>query len=209
MNTQSHILMGALLFGKPAPRLAWAGAAGGLLPDLPMYALVGGFVAAGYPLKEIFDTFYWEPWWQIVNGLGHSLLVWGALSIGSCAAIVRRSRLGLPTPAYPGVQVAPLVLAFSLSALLHSAIDFLVHRADAHMQFWPVTDWRFRSPVSYWDADFYGTWFGLFEAGLGVVMAVLLFRRYRSPRLRLALLVAVALYVAVPVFFFFHHHGAT
>lgn len=209
MNSQSHILMGALLFGRPAPRLAWVGAAGGLTPDLPMFIIVAGLRMTGYPVQEIFDRLYWEPWWQIANSIGHSFLLWGALTFGAFAVLSRRGSAGFPRAMSPTGGIAPLVLAFSGSALLHSLIDFLVHRDDAHMQFWPLSDWRFRSPVSYWDANHYGNWFGLFEALLGIGMAVLLFRRYRSLRLRVALVLAIALYAAVPVFFFFHHHGAS
>ena len=45
MNTQTHILMGALLFGRKMPRTAWAGAAGGIAPDVPMLAIVAVLLA--------------------------------------------------------------------------------------------------------------------------------------------------------------------
>ncbi|MEQ8296878.1 MAG: hypothetical protein RIB55_10385 [Nitratireductor sp.] len=219
MNTQSHVLMGAAFFGRPLPRLAWAGAAGGILPDLPMYSFVAVLGLLGYSVSDIFDRLYWEPWWQIANAIGHNFLLWGTLTIVAALAVAR-SRTAPPLMSSPvsdnaaagspdGVKGgwAALVLAFSASALLHSLIDFLTHRADAHMHFWPLSDWRFRSPVSYWDPDHYGSWFGLFEAALGVALIVVLFRRYRALPLRAGLLVALALYVAVPAFFYLTHHG--
>lgn len=215
MNTQSHVLMGAAFFGRPVPRLAWAGAAGGILPDLPMYTIVAVLGLLGYSLSDIFDRLYWEPWWQIANAIGHNFLLWGALTIGSALVIVRRraglapafsaSSASVPAGATDGTTT--LLFAFSASALLHSLIDFLTHRDDAHMHFWPLSDWRFRSPVSYWDARHFGNWFGLFEAALGIGLILVLFRRYRSRPLRAGLLVALGLYVAVPAFFFFTHHG--
>jgi membrane-bound metal-dependent hydrolase YbcI (DUF457 family) len=60
MNTQTHIIMGAALFGKPMPKLAIAGALGGIIPDLPMYVIIIGLRGAGYPLSEIFGKIYWE-----------------------------------------------------------------------------------------------------------------------------------------------------
>jgi hypothetical protein len=45
------------------------------------------------------------------------------------------------------------------------------------------------------------------EAALGVALIVVLFRRYRALPLRAGLLVALALYVAVPAFFYLTHHG--
>ena len=209
MNTQTHIIMGAALFGRPAPRLAWAGAAGGMVPDLPMFAIIAVLRMSGYSLDQIFREIYWEHWWQVANGLGHSFWLWGGLAAISGLLVYRQRHpaghdvMTVSTPGY-----APLVFAFSASALLHSVIDFLSHREDAHMHLWPFTDWRFRSPVSYWDSRHYGNWFGLFEALVGIVLVVVLFRRYRSLPLRAALLVALALYVAVPAFFVFNLGGS-
>lgn len=197
MNTQTHLLMGALIFGKPLPRLAWAGAAGGIVPDLPMYAIIGGLRLQGHSLETIFRDLYWEDWWQIANGLGHSFWLWGLIALGCALAL--RSAEG----AGPYDRGGPIALCFALaaSALIHSAIDFLCHRSDAHMHLWPFTEWRFLSPVSYWDPAHYGREFSLFEALLGITMAGLLMRRYRNIGLRLALAIAVMLYVAVPAFF--------
>ncbi len=193
MNTQSHILMGALLFGKPLPRLAVAGGLGGLLPDVPMFAIVASLRLSGHPFEEIFGTLYWERWWQVCNAVSHSFLLWGALALISGYLIFKSGQARAPRSA--------LLFAFSSAALAHSCIDFLVHREDAHMQFWPLTDWKFVSPVSYWDRAHYGGWFSLFEAALGIFMAALLFRRYRSIITRLALALCMALYAAVPAFF--------
>jgi len=211
MNTQTHMLMGAALLGRPMPRFAWAAVVGGVAPDLPMYVIVASLRMVGYPMLEIFDRLYWSDWWQIANALGHSFLLWGGLVALSLAALPRPLAAFLSTGAAPAIardeaptrlgRLSPLIFAFSASALLHSAIDFLVHRDDAHMQFWPLTDWRFRSPVSYWDPAHGGNWFGLFEAAVGILLIVVLFRRYRSRRVRATLVLALALYVAVPAFF--------
>jgi membrane-bound metal-dependent hydrolase YbcI (DUF457 family) len=195
MNTQSHALMGAVLFGRPLPRHALVAALGGIAPDIPMFVIVFGLRAIGHPIQEIFGKLYWERWWQVCNAIGHSLLLWGLL-----AAVIAVTIRRVGTANAPG---ASLALAFSASALLHSAIDFLVHREDAHMQFWPLSDWKFVSPVSYWDANHYGTQFSLFEAALGLVMAALLFRRYSSRSARAALAACALLYAAVPAFFIF------
>jgi membrane-bound metal-dependent hydrolase YbcI (DUF457 family) len=200
MNTQTHVLMGAALFGRPATRLAWAGAAGGLIPDLPMYMIVATLRISGYPLDDIFGRLYWSDWWQIANALGHSYLIWGGLFAWSSFMVIRAGRLD-------SGAIAPLILALSASALLHSMIDMLSHRDDAHMHFWPLSEWRFRSPVSYWDPARYGNWFGQFEAAVGLIAAIALFRRYRSRVLRIALGVAMLLYVAVPAFFILSMSG--
>jgi hypothetical protein len=219
MNTQTHMLMGAVLFGRPLPRFAWAAVAGAIAPDVPMYVIVAGLRMAGYPMGEIFDRLYWAEWWQVANAIGHSLLLWGCLVAISLLLLPRRqTSRGSPRPATdpeaaavaPGLvrRVSPLVFAFSGSALLHAAIDFLVHRDDAHMQFWPLSEWRFRSPISYWDPAHGGHWFGLFEAALGTVLIVVLSRRHRSRAVRAVLALALLLYGAVPAYFVFglaHH----
>ncbi len=214
MNSQTHMLMGAVLFGRPVPRLAWAAAAGGVAPDFPMYVIIAGLRMFGYPMREIFDRLYWSDWWQIANAFGHSFLLWGGLVAGSMAILSRHrsahtsvaptaptGRVDEEAPAVRLKPLASLVLAVSASALLHSAIDFLVHRDDGHMHFWPLTEWRFQSPVSYWDPAHGGNWFGLFEAAVGIVLIVVLFRRYRSRRVRAMLGLALALYAAVPAYF--------
>ncbi len=198
MNTQSHILMGAILFGRPLPRRALAGAAGGLIADIPMFVIVALLRMGGYSFDEIFGRIYWEQWWQVLNAVGHSFLIWGVLTLVAWLVIRRHGAAQAPR--------AALCFAFAGSALLHSVIDFLVHREDAHMQFWPLTEWRFVSPVSYWDPAHYGNWFSLFEAALGLVMAVMLFRRYRNVLARIALAIAILLYVSAPAFFL-HHLG--
>jgi membrane-bound metal-dependent hydrolase YbcI (DUF457 family) len=194
MNTQTHILMGALLFGRKIPKLAWAGAAGGVIPDLPMYAIVGFLRATGHDFEEIFGRIYWEHWWQVANAVGHNFALWCIVciigwSLGSHANAALR-------------QKGALAFALGGSALVHSAIDFLCHRNDAHMHFWPFTQWRFVSPVSYWDPAFYGTQFSLFEAMLGLLMAILLFRIFKHLLVRSAFIIAAIMYVAVPAFFF-------
>lgn len=183
VNSQSHILIGAVLYGRKIPNRAWAAAAGGIAPDVPMLAIVATLRLAGVPARRIFGELYWENWWQVTNAIGHSFLLWGALVIVGFA--LKRE----------------LILAFAASGLTHAVIDFLVHREDAHMQFWPLTRWKFVSPVSYWDPSHFGHYFGAFEALLGLAMAVVIFRRFRSKIVRVFLLLAMAVYVAVPAYF--------
>jgi membrane-bound metal-dependent hydrolase YbcI (DUF457 family) len=189
MNTQTHIIICAALFGRPMPKLAWAGVVGGLVPDLPMYAIIVGLRLSGHSLSEIFGQLYWEHWWQVANAIGHNFWMWGiVLASGLFAA--RR-----------GLQVGRVAAALGGSALLHSAIDFLCHRNDGHMHFWPVSEWRFRSPVSYWDPAHFGIPFSLFEAALGALLVALLWRRYSNRLVRGALGLAFLAYAAVPAFF--------
>ena len=201
MNTQSHVIIGAALLGRGLSKRAWIAAAGGFLPDIPMLLIVLALKLAGFPAQQIFNEFYWQNWWQISNGLAHSFWLWGGLAV---LAVVLRERLANTAST---IDRWSLVLVFALSGLLHSVIDFLCHREDAHMSLWPVTRWKFISPVSYYDHRYYGTAFSVFEAVLGLCLAILLFRQFRNFWVRLALVIAMTLYIAVPGYFIFFFHA--
>lgn len=200
MNTQSHIIISAALFGRGIPKRAWIAAAGGFLPDVPMLLIVLALKLAGFPASQIFNELYWQNWWQITNGLAHNFWLWGGL-VG--LAIVIRERLSNTAAS---IDRWSLVMVFAASGLLHATIDFLCHREDAHMSLWPVTRWKFISPVSYYDPRHYGTAFTLFEATLGLCLGVVLFRQFRNFWVRMALLIAMALYVIVPAYFILIMH---
>ncbi len=192
--------MGAFLFGRQVPRTAWAGAAGGLLPDLPMFVIVGVLRAAGYDFEDIFSRLYWSSWWQICNAIGHNFILWTALLAFALYAKSHKKWLSS--------SKTNIVLAFSASALLHSCVDFFVHRQDAHMHFWPLTNWKYVSPVSYYDRAHFGGPFSLFEATIGIIIAVSLFRTFKSKYVRAALALSIVMYAAIPVFFFYQmSHG--
>lgn len=195
MNTQSHVIMGAVLMGRGVPLKAWAGALGGITPDIPMLLIVIGLKLAGTPDRVIFGELYWQNWWQICNAIGHNFWLWGSLTV---LGLYMRERLSTSARGYDGWTTVSL---FAGSALLHTAVDFICHREDAHMSLWPVTRWKFMSPVSYYDPQHYGTWFSLFEAALGLTLAILLFRQFKHRLLRASLVVAMALYIAVPTYF--------
>ncbi len=187
--------MGAVLFGRAMSRRAWAGVFGGLLPDVAMIAIVGGLKIYGVADRVIFAELYWQPWWQITNGIAHSFLLWGGL-------LILALRLRPKEQSFWQAQDRwTLCSIFASSALLHSAVDFLCHREDAHMSFWPLTNWKFISPVSYYDSNHFGREFGMFEAGLGLAMGVILFRQFKHWAVRGLLALSMAAYIAVPAYF--------
>lgn len=190
MNTPSHMLIGAAVFARPlVPATLIAAFAGGLVPDVPMFAMVlWSTRVAGVPEHEVFGTLFFSETWQSVFAVDHSFFVWGGL-------------LGL------AVWCRLIILrAFAGAGLLHALADFLTHHDDARRQFWPVSDWVFRSPVSYWDAQFYGSVFGLFEIALVVTLATFLCWRLARWRER-ALVLAVAAPVVLPVLLTGGFHG--
>ncbi len=166
MQTQTHALIGAYFFGKRDPTLMTAGAVAGMAPDLPMFAIVATLLAMGRRGQEIFGHDYFQPWWQHINGLAHSLILWPLALV--VALVARRAR---PTTRWPAI-----LLAAAAGGLAHACIDFLCHREDAHMQLWPISSWKFVSPISYYDPAHFGGAIMVLEAGLGLFMAWRLFR---------------------------------
>jgi hypothetical protein len=195
MHSQTHVIMGAALFGGKVPKRAWFGALGGILPDLPMLFIVLALKLAAVPDPVIFGFLYWQDWWQITNAVAHNFWGWGAVF---AIALVLRERAAATAQT---IDRCSLALVLSGSALLHCLIDFLVHREDAHMSFWPVTRWKFISPVSYYDPAHFGHYFSIFEALVGLSLAALLLSRFRSRWVRGALILAIFLYLAVPAYF--------
>lgn len=68
------------------------------------------------------------------------------------------------------------MLWFSLGSLLHTLIDIPTHAGDDPLLFFPF-DWqlRFNSPLSYWDPNYFGIQFIVFEILLNVGLLAYLF----------------------------------
>ncbi|WP_170387452.1 cobalamin biosynthesis protein CobQ [Ruegeria atlantica] len=136
MNTPSHLLIGAAAFARPARgAILWAAMLGSLLPDLSLFVMVGvSLFILRIPPQVVFDELYFSPAWQTVFAIDNSFILWGlALALG----LWRGWRF--------------LTVAAS-AGLLHLALDFAVHADDGRPQFWPLSDWVFHSPVSYWNS---------------------------------------------------------
>ena len=184
MQTQTHLLLASAALGRRATRREHAAILGGaLLPDLSIFALAAWAAARGVPGEVVWSEMYWVEPWQTLSGLSNSVFVWG---IVAAAGWLARQRW---------------LLLLGLAALLHVAFDLPVHAEDAHRHFWPVSAWRFFSPVSYWDPAHHGRIASLVEAAGGVALCGLLWRRHARRAVRALLLLLAAAYVAVPLFF--------
>ncbi len=161
MNTPAHLIFGAAAFGRPEYRWSIAAALlGGFAPDLSLYAMVGWhLLVLGTDPHVVFGQLYYSDAWQSVFAVDNSVFVWGvALGIGL----------------WRGWRV---VVAFAGAGLLHLATDFPLHAGDGRAHFWPVTDWIFQSPLSYWDRNYNAGWVGPLELLVTGVLVVVLWRR--------------------------------
>lgn len=185
MMTPSHVLIGCGLFARPGARARnWAAALGGLLPDLPMVLLYAyERMVLGLSEQTIWGERYSTDAWQIPVAISHSIPIYALVL---AVAIVRNS---------------DALKVYAMATLAHIACDLPLHHDDAHMHFWPFTRWKFISPVSYWDPAHYGHYASLAELAIVLAMIAVLWRRFESPRVRVALGVALAIFVAMPLYF--------
>jgi len=181
MNTPAHLIFGAAAFGRAGqPGVTTAAILGALTPDISLYALVGwAMFVQGIEPRVIFGEMYFSDAWQSVFAVDNSVPFW-ALALG--VGLWRRW---------------PVLVAFAGAGLLHLAFDLPLHNEDARLHFWPISDWVFRSPLSYWDPRHHGLIVGPLEIAVSLILCGVLWRRYRSWQGRV-LIGAAALLEAAP-----------
>ena len=190
MNTPTHMIFGAALWAKrDRPGSLVAAFVGGLAPDLPMLIMVlYATRVAGISEREVFDTLYFSKDWQQVFTADHSFTLWSVLLAAGFL-----------------LRVFQLV-AFAGSGLAHAAVDFLTHHSDARQQLWPFTDWKFESPISYWDPTYFGNIIAPLEALLVFFLTTLLVFRLRRLWEK-ALTLAIAAIFLAPIVVTGGFHG--
>ncbi len=181
MHLPAHMILNALVLGRGRWRTAWIAVTGGaIFPDVPMLIFYGHQrVFLGHSEYTIWSSDYFQQQWQFVFDLAHSIPL-----IAVAAFIAWRAR-------------ASLWLVFVLSMFLHVLGDFALHHDDAHAHFLPLSNWRFMSPVSYWDPQYYGRYFAAAEIALVFFGALVLTRR--SLEWRVLGLTALGLYAGLIV----------
>lgn len=185
MHTPSHAILNlALLCSGPRRDLARAVVAGAVAPDLPIlvFYLVER-LALGRSEAEIWTRDYFLPEWQNVFDLAHSIPL-ALAGLGIARLLARR-----------------IPQAFFASLLLHSVFDLPFHHNDAHRHFFPLTDARLVSPLSYWDLAHHGSLMLTLEAGVVCVTSLSLLKRFSSRSARALLLAVMGLYVGGYVLF--------
>lgn len=174
MNTPAHLLVGVALFSRPEVRRSGVFAAlGSLLPDLSLYLLAGvSLFLLQIPPERVFNELYFSTAWQSVFAVDNSFVVWGAVLLAAL-----------------WVWSVPAI-AFAAAGLVHISTDFALHNDDARQHFWPISDWVFESPLSYWDSQHHAAWIAPFTI-LAVLMAgYVIWRRWRSWAVRIAVVLA-------------------
>ena len=171
MNTPAHVVLNlAVLAGGERKPQSWAVAAGALVCDAPMFLFYLWQRAVERASEAvIWNEAYFRAGWQDFFDIFNSIPV---AAVSGLAAW----RLGRPGFAL-----------FFASMLLHQVLDLPIHRDDAHRHFLPLTDWRFSSPVSYWDPAYHGALMAGVELALVVAASAVLWRRTERLGWRIAL----------------------
>lgn len=186
MNTPSHAIINLAILGRRGDtRRNHAVLIGAILPDAPMFAfyIVAKFVYHQTESK-IWSETYFQPFLQNIFDLFNSLPL--ALLGFAIAYLLHFNKMK----------------TLCSSILLHSLLDFPLHSDDAHRHFFPFSNYRFISPISYWDAKRYGAVITLFEV---VIILALSFRVFRliGSRWGKGLLIAVnILYITGYILFY-------
>jgi hypothetical protein len=183
MNTPAHLIFGAAAFARPgAPKVTIAAILGAFMPDLSLYAMAGWHLfVLGTSADVVFHQLYYSDAWMAVFSIDNSFFVWGAI-------------LGF------GLWMKKAwVIAFAGAALLHLALDFPLHVDDGRPHFWPLSDWKFASPVSYWDRNHYGGIVGPIELLASLLCLGILWRRFVELWPRVVIVLAGMLQIS-PVF---------
>jgi len=178
LNTPAHAIINSAILrrGKFAnePLAIFVGA---VLPDLPMFLFYAyARLAMGLNDGVVWSQTYFEPGWQRLFDWFHSFPLALLLIVIGIAA--RKNWLS----------------AASLSAFGHSLLDFTLHHDDAHRHFLPLSNFRFSSPVSYWDPNHFGIWGALIEVVM-VIGSVYIIGRRDKPRLQPVLWLIAAVYL--------------
>lgn len=181
MVTHSHVILNiALLSKREKPFLHRYAFIGAILPDLPMFIFfaVETFIR-GISQEELWGTRYfiypWQTFFDLFNAVPLILIV---LGIG-----------------YYLLNSEKTVI-FGWSLLLHCGFDFLTHHDDGHRHLFPLSDFIFESPVSYWDPAHYGGVVGVIEQVLVLGASIYLFPRLKTRLARWSLIAVNVLTLA-------------
>ncbi|HEY9849172.1 MAG TPA: hypothetical protein V6D28_06920 [Leptolyngbyaceae cyanobacterium] len=164
MNTPSHAVINLFFIGREKlPQANLPIFIGAILPDIPIFVFYGwAKLIARLPEQQIWSVTYYEPFWQDVVAIFHSIPL---VLLGWSIAY----RFG-----WQRVQF------LCISMVVHSLLDLPVHHDDAHRHFFPLSNYRFISPISYWDTKHYGGIVSLFELSCTILATFPVFHILQS-----------------------------
>lgn len=184
MHTYSHAVFTwalARYLNREESHAAVWGAAGAALPDVPTLVKAARVVWANRnsTTKEEFKEEFYEALEYSKEPTGTLDLTLHSLApVGAMLALYRLLGLRRRDP-------RRAVLAFLLGWAGHNLLDFPTHSEDARPPFWPISRWRWKSPVSYYDTECYALPCLVVEHGTILALALMsLYQSYQEPSQR-------------------------
>jgi len=192
MQTYSHFLWTLALYrwlspiindptnsALPQPVTLSAVLWGSIWPDLPLITIAVICIIADSIrhtddnsndsswTDQLFSTWYFSnPWVKAAHNLFHSCIT---LSVMLSLAYYRSK-----APNTTHNSSATWCFWALMACCLHTLCDIPVHHDDGPLIFFPLNwDYRFRSPLSYWDPAYHGREFGIFEHGVDACILLL------------------------------------
>lgn len=164
MNTPSHAIINLFLLGKQSlPQANLPIFIGAILPDIPIFLFYGwAKLIVRQSEKQIWSETYYQPFWQNIVVIFHSI----PLALAGCLISFYFK--------WESLEI------FFISLVLHSLEDFPVHNDDAHRHFFPLSNYRFISPISYWDRKHHGAIISLIELSLVLLTTIPVFQILHS-----------------------------
>jgi hypothetical protein len=155
---------------------------GAILPDTPAYIffLVQG-VLLQTPHTELWDILYFDSAWTPFITLSHSFILWPILAV---LAFTFKKRF---------------IAWLAASAVLHIIMDFFVHSSDAYAHFWPLSNWKFESPLSYWNPAHYGNIVGTLDTVIVLLLLVYLLKQATSKTAKYSIIFLCILYILMAI----------
>lgn len=170
MRTPSHLIMTAVInYSIPKDqRQTTAFLLGSILPDIPfailtvvysLYFTIWGSTPNDTSLMEYlhFNLFFSDPVWIISHNVFHSLVVGFTMLL---VAYIKRDTLW-----------GKRLMWLTFGILLHTIIDIFTHHTDGPLFLFPLNwTYRFMSPISYWEPEYFGNQFRIFEYVLDILL---------------------------------------
>jgi hypothetical protein len=186
MKTPSHAIINLAILGRSQhSEFNLLIVTGGILPDIPIFLFYfWAKYIARLPEATIWSKAYYEPFVQDIVAFFHSI----PLAV-----------IGWLIAYYFGWQSVQILF---LSMIMHSLGDLPVHNDDAHRHFFPFSNYRFISPLSYWDRKHYGSIVSLVEMLLVLLATFRVFGFVNSYVGKILLILVNCFYLMGAVYFY-------
>ena len=184
MDTGAHIVCNLLVQSRPSqPQIFAAIIIGAALPDLPIvFFYAWESLVIGNTEAVIWDTRYFLPSWQNFIDCFNSIPIIALVLLVSVLLQLK------------------WLSVIMIGMLLHIMFDLPLHHDDAHHHLFPFSDWRFLSPVSYWDPRYHGDLIKIIQIVLVAVGLVWLWIRHPGTMEKLVTVAIGMGYVVFQIF---------